>query len=168
MHRKFPWLVFFIILFSTSSICLLFIPYQETRHLDQRSENAGTLQYVVFPWRSFNQEISFNISVNNGTSSLTILLDSSDILSFMRGEPYGYYWKVENITLFESTIQITPSFQGYLFISVLVDDFAGEEASLYYEITVYYWRYASSYGFVFLGVAVILISYYGYRRYKWR
>ena len=83
-------------------------------------------------------------------------------------EPYGYYWEVENIPLFESTIQITPSFQGYLFISVSVDDYAGEEASLYCEITVYYWRYASSYGFVFLGVAVSLISYYGYRRYKWR
>ncbi len=69
---------------------------------------------------------------------------------------------------FRDTIQITPSFQGSLFILIFVDDFAGEEASLYGDITVYYWRYASSYGNVFLGVAVILISYYGYRRYKWR
>ncbi len=87
---------------------------------------------------------------------------------FFTGEPYDTYWEVENTTAFESTIQITPSFQGYLFIFVLVDEFTGEEASFYGEITVYYWRYASSYGFVFLGVAFILISYYGYRRYKWR
>ncbi len=163
MPRKIPWLLFFIALFCTSSICLLFIPYQEARHLNQGSN----MHFVVFPWRSFNQEIYFNISVFNGTSSLQIL-DQFEFASFFRGEPYSYYWEVENITVFESTIQITPSFQGYLFILVLVDEFAGEEVSVLSEITVYYWRYASNYGFVFLGVAVILIFSYGYRRYKWR
>ncbi len=164
MPRKFPWFLFFIILFSTSSICLLFIPYQETRNLDQ---GISMDYYIDFPWRSFNQEIYFNISIFNGTSSIQII-DGYALRPFFTGEPYDTYWEVENITAFESTIQITPSFQGYLFIFVLVDAFAGEEASLYGEITVYYWRYASSYGLVFLGVAVILISYYGYRRYKWR
>ena len=55
------------------------------------------------------------------------------------------------------------------------DEFGGEEVVgdeedflLYSKITVYYLRYASNYGFLFLGVAVILISSYGYRRYKWR
>jgi len=178
MSRKFPWFIFFIIFFSTSSICLLFIPYQETRHLDQGypieehifSEiSFTTINMVEFPWRSFNQEIYLNISVFNATSSLQII-DQFEINSFFTGEPYVPYWEVDNITVYENTIQITPSFQGYIFILVSGDEIAGDEVSilLYSEITVHYLRYASSYGFVFLGVAVILISSYGYRRYKWR
>lgn len=99
-----------------------------------------------------------------------ILVDHFNIASFFRGEPYGSYWEVNNITVFENTIQITPSIQGNIFVIVSGDEIAGDETSilLYSEITVKYLRYASSYGFVFLGIAVILISSYGYRRYKWR
>ncbi|KKN41384.1 hypothetical protein LCGC14_0723800 [marine sediment metagenome] len=171
MPRKFSWLTFFIILFSTSSICLLFIPYQETKHLDQgypiESQNSNNVHLVQFPWRSFNQKIYVNISVFNGTISLQII-ERSEFVSFFAGEPYSPYWKVDNITVFEETIQITPPFQGY--ILVYVEKTAGDSVTflLYSEITVYYLRYASSYGFVFLGVAVILISSYWYRRYKWR
>ncbi len=171
MPRKFPWLIFFIILFSTSSICLLFIPYPETKYLNQgypkESQNSNTAHLVEFPWRSFNQKIYLNISVFNGTISLQII-DQSEFISFFAGEPYDPYWEVNDITVFEETIQLTPSFQGY--ILVYVDKIAGDPGTLllYSEITMYHLRYASSYGFVFLGVAVILIYSYGYRKYKWR
>ena len=179
MPRKFPWFIFFIILFTTSGICLSFIPYQEIRHIDQGypieghkySQISFTKFYMVdFPWRTLNQEIYLNISIFNATSSLQILVDHFNIASFSRGEPYGSYWKVNNITVFENTIQITPSKQGNILIIVSGDEITGDETSilLYSEITVKYLRYASSYGFVFLGIAVILISSYGYRRYKWR
>lgn len=49
------------------------------------------------------------------------------------------------------------------------DEFIGNSTSIlsYSGITVKYWRYASNYGFVFLGTAVVLISSYVYRRYRW-
>ena len=169
MPRKFPWLIFFILLFSTSSICLLFIPYLETKCLNQGypNESQNSWHFVEFPSRSFNQKIYLNISVFNGTISLQIIA-YSEFKSFFAGEPYDTYWEVDNITVFEETVQLIPSFQGP--ILVYVDKITGDSLTflVYSEITVYYLRYASSYGFVFLGVAVILISSYGYRRYKWR
>ncbi len=178
MPRKFPWLIFLILLFSTSSICILFIPYQETRHLDQgypieehNYSNIGFSQWdkIEFPWRTFNQDIYFNISVFNATISIQIIY-IFDMGSYILEKPYDPYWEVNNITVFENTIQITPSYQGYIYIIVSGDEITGDEASilLYSEITVTYLRYASNYGFVFLGIAVILISSYGYRRYKWK
>ena len=88
----------------------------------------------------------------------------------MLGEPYDPYWEVNNITMFENTIQINPSYQGLIFIIVSGDEITGDEGSilLYSEITLSYFRYTSSYGFFSLGIAVILISSYGYRRYKWK
>ncbi|KKN17863.1 hypothetical protein LCGC14_0961580 [marine sediment metagenome] len=179
MPRKFSWLTFFIFLFSTSSICLLFIPYQETKHLDQgypiEEHNYSQISFnayhmIELPWRSFNQEIYFNVSVYNATISLQILVDPSDFVNFFMREPYGSHWEVNNITIFENTIQITPSIQGLILIVVTGNKSLGNSTSilLYSGITVYYLRYASSYGLVFLGVAVILISSYGYRRYRWR
>lgn len=67
-------------------------------------------------------------------------------------------------------LQISPRFQGKMVIRFYADsgdDVAEGDIIFYSEIKVSYIRYASSYGFVFLGVAVMLISYYGYRRYKW-
>ena len=121
MPRKFPWLIFFIISFSTSSLGLLFIPYQEIRHLDPGypieehnfSLNSNTINMVVFPWRSFNQEIYLNISVFNATSSIQII-DQFEFASYYRGESYDTYWGVNNLTVYENTIQITPSSQGYI------------------------------------------------------
>ncbi len=175
MPRKFPWLTLFILLFSTSSICLLFIPYPETKQLDpgypfigqHLSQNSYTYDRVEFPWRSFNQKIYLNISVFYGTISLQVV-DRFELTSFLRGEPYDPYWEIENITLFETTIQITPPFQGDGFILFKVEEVVGDEEDLllYSKITVYYLRYASNYGFFFLGLAVILISYYGYIKYK--
>jgi len=59
---------------------------------------------------------------------------------------------------------------NFILIVVTGNKSVGNSTSilLYSGITVYYLRYASSYGLVFLGVAVILISSYGYRRYRWR
>jgi hypothetical protein len=156
----------------------LSIPYQETRNLDPgypiREHNYGnigftTWEHIEFPWRTINQEIYFNISVFNATISLQIIY-FFDLGAFMLGEPYDPYWKVNNITVFENTIQITPSYQGLIYIIVAGDEITGDEGSilLYSEITVTYFRYASNYGFVFLGIAVILISSYSYRRYKWK
>jgi len=178
MPRKFPWLIFFIILFTTSSICLLFIPYQETRHLDQgypieehKYRNIGFTKFddIVFPWRSFNQEIHFNITAFNATVSLQIIY-IFDMGSFILGKPYDPYWEVNNISIFESSVQINPSYQGFLYIIISGEEIANNEALilLYSEITVTYLRYASNYGFVFLSIAIILISSYGYRRYRWK
>ncbi len=178
MPRKFSWLIFFIILSSTVSLCLLFVPYPETKTLDRgypvghglSSHNSYYIDWFEFPWRSHSQEIFLNISVERGTISLQII-DSKGFKSFLNEEPYIPYWEVENITEYIATIQIIPPFQGNTFILFHAEEYpVGEEDDILYfsEIIISYIRYASSYGLFFLGVTVVLISSYGYRRYKWR
>ncbi len=172
MPRKFSWFIFFIIVSSTASAGLLFIPYPETKILDSGYPDGHSLsqfnsyyaERVEFPWRSHTQEIDLNISVKRGTISLQIL-DSKEFNLYLNGDPYVPYWEVENITRFTTTVQITPPFQS----NIVLLFYAEEETILYYsELKVRYIRYASSYGLFFFAVAIILISYYGYRRYKWR
>ena len=179
MHRKFSWFIFFIILSSTASAGLLFIPYPESKILDSGyTTGHGLSQFnsyytepIEFPWRSHNQEIDLNISVKRGTISLQIL-ESKEFKLYLNGEPYIPYWEVENITRFTTTIRVSPPFQSNIVLLFYPEEFpvAEEEDNILYysELKVRYIRYASSYGLFFLGVAVILISYYGYIRYKWR
>ena len=179
MPRKFSWLVFFIILFSSASICLLFIPYQIKKSIDPgypmlrhgvSNYAPYYLQDVEFPWRSHTQEIFLNISVTQGTISLQIM-NGKEYTYHLKGEPFQPYWEVRNTTGFTTNIQMSPPFQGNIFMLFYFEEnFIAEEDFImfYSEIKVSYIRYASSYGLFFLGVAVLLISYYGYRRYKWR
>ena len=183
MPRKFSWFIFFIILSSTASAGLLFIPYPETKVLDSghtvghglSQSHSYYTQPVEFPWRSHTQEIFLNISVERGTISLQ-LIDSKEFNRYLKEEPYISYWEVENITEFTITIQISPPFQSNIVVLFYAEVFYAEDypfpeqdTILYYsELKVSYIRYASSYGLFFLAVAIILISSYGYRRYKWR
>ena len=100
------------------------------------------------------------------------MLDNKEFRLYLNGDPYAYYWEVENITNFATTIQITPPFQSNIVFLFIAEEFpvAEEEDNILYysELKVRYIRYASSYGLFFFAVAIILISYYGYRRYKWR
>ena len=167
MPRKFPWLLFFIVLFSTSSICLLFIPYHETKVLNNPTHFLGggiiwrDRIGVEFPWRSYNKEIFLNVSLTQGTINLQIFDNRYN-------NEEGLYWEILNTTGFTTTIQISPPIKGYLYIYYDLQNVSDIFNDIYSEVKVSYLRYASSYGFFFLGVTVILISYYGYRRYKWR
>ncbi len=186
MTRKFPWLIFYIIVCSTASICLLFIPYPITKVLDDGNYSHTISKYkgyhniyVEFPWRSYNQEFFLNISLPYGNISLPHgkislqIFDINDLSSFFNEDlwgPYVRYLEVINTTGFTMNLQISPRFQGKMVIRFYADsgdDVAEEDIIFYSEIKVSYLRYASSYGFVFLGIAVILISYYGYSRYRW-
>ena len=189
MPRKFPWLIFYIIVFSTASACLLFIPYPITKVLDDGNDNHHIStsreykgyydKYVEFPWRSFNQEIFLNISLPYGNISLPHgkisiqIMDRNDLNSFLYGwphDPYVPYLEVINTTGFTMNIQIHPPLEGIMVIWFYyddADDIDEEDIIFYSKIKVSYHRYASSYGFVFLGITVILIFSYGYRRYKW-
>lgn len=169
-HRKFSWIIFFIILVSTASVCLLFIPYPETKviesgiHAGLSSDNPYTIRPVEFPWRSHSQEIFLNVTVTEGNISLQII-DTNAGMDFLSGRPYVPYWEIINTTGFTANIQISPPAKGLRHILIYAEDDAW---FFIREIKISYLNYASSYGFFFLGVAVILISFYGYRRYKWR
>ena len=79
------------------------------------------------------------------------------------------YWN--KIIKFTTTVQITPPFQSNIVLVFYAEEYPVSEEdtiSYYSELEVRYIRYASSYGLFFFAVAIILISYYGYRRYKWR
>ncbi len=180
MPRKFSWFIFFIIVSSTASAGLLFIPHPETKVLDSgyptgmghglSQSNSYYREIIETPWRSHTQEIDLNIYVERGTISIQIL-DNIAFKFYLNGDPYAYYWEVENITTFTTSIQITPPFQSNIVLLFYAEEYplVEEDGILYWsELKVSYIRYASSYGLFFLGVAVILISYYGYRRYKWR
>ena len=173
MHRKFLWLIFFIILCSTASLCILYIPYPETqvKYNPTYSPGGGATwsdgKEVEFPWRAYNKEMFLNVSLTQGTIDLRIFdryVDYDD-----EGGSYIPYWEILNTTGFTTTIRISPPIKGYLYIKFnlqnVSDYFNGQ---IYVEIKVRYLRYASSYGFFFLGVAVILISYYIYLRYQYR
>jgi len=114
-----------------------------------------------FPSGSINQEVYLNITLIEGKLTIT-LLDDEQWYNFWMGHSYTPYWEVINITDVLTTIQINPPFQ---FSGFLI--FYGEEDSIYQgEIFVSYYRYYTSYAVVFLGIAILLISYYFYRKYK--
>jgi len=161
MHR---WLIFFIISCSTASLCLIFIPYPENQVINNPSSILGGKSWydrikVEFPWRSYNKEIFLNVSLTQGTINL-------QIFDNMYNYEEGLYWEILNTTGFTTTIKISPPIKGYLYIYFDTQNISNIFNDIYIEIKVSYLRYASSYGFVFLGIAVILISYYGYIKYK--
>jgi len=165
MHKKFSRLGFFIIFFSISSTCLLFIPYPEAKFDElgctDMTKDHHFDEMIEFPWRSYNQEIYLYINVSEGKITLQIL-DNEAYFNYLFEDLYVPYREFRNITELTTTIHLLPSFQGrgaILFI-------AEEDASFCRETKVSYFRYASSYGFFFLGIAVILFSYYINRRYK--
>jgi len=106
--------------------------------------------------------IFLNLSLTQGNITLKII-DRYVRVYHSFGENEEPYYEVISTIGFTTTIKLTPPFQeGSILIS------AEENTYFYGEIKVSYLRYASSYGFFFLGLAVLLISYYGYRKYKWR
>ncbi len=170
MHRKFSWLFFFIILFSTASLCILFIPYPETQVMHnpypgQEEEYWGFSSGigVEFPWRSYNKKMFLNVSLTQGTINLQIF----DRYVY-REEFYIPYWEILNTTGFTTTIKLSLPIKEYLYIRFDPQNVSDIFNDIYSEIKISYLRYASNYGFFFLGLAFILISYYGYRRYTWR
>lgn len=178
MHLRYLRTIFFIILLSTASVCLLFIPYQETKTLDQGNLANGSnlskfktfqAEAIEFPWRSYNQEIFLNISLIDGKISIQ-LIGAEDFTNFLYGNHYVPYWEVINITGIMINIKISPQLQGRKYILFFVDSnaVAEEDIIFYGKVKVCYLRYASSYGLLFLGISIILISYYGYQRFKWK
>jgi len=171
MHRKFSWLILFILLCSTASLCLLFIPYPETQvkyNPYQTQGGYGGFSYgltVEFPWRSYNKEMFLNVSLTQGTINLQIF---DRYVYYYEEGIYIPYWEILNTTGFTTTIKISPPIKDYLYIRFDPQNVSRTIDDIYSEIKVSYLRYASNYGFFFLGLAVVLISYYGYRKYKWR
>jgi hypothetical protein len=104
-----------------------------------------------------------NVSLTQGTINLQIF----DKYVY-RGENYTAYWEILNTTGFTTTIKLSPPIKEYLYIRFDPQNVSDKFNNIYIEIKVSYSRYASNYGFFFIGFAVILISYYGYRKYKWR
>ncbi len=116
---------------------------------------------IEFPWRSHSQEIFLNITVTEGNFTLQIINTNAG-MDFLSGRPYVPYWEIINTTGFTANIQISPPAKGLRHILIYADN----DAWFTKEIKISYLNYASSYGIFFLGVAVILISYYGYIKYK--
>jgi hypothetical protein len=172
MHRKFQWLFFFIILFSSASLCILFIPYPETqvRHNPYQSEEEGYWGYsggilFEFPWRSYNKELFLNVSLTQGTINIQVF---DRYVRFYMGEIHTPYWEILNTTGFTVTIKLSPPIKENLYVHYDDHNVSDVFNDIYSVVKISYLRYASSYGFFFLGLTVILISYYGYRKYKWR
>lgn len=165
MHKKFSRLGFFIIFFSISSACLLFIPYPEAKFDElgctDMTKDQHFTERIEFPWRSYNQDIYLYINVTEGILTLQIL-DNEAYFDYLFEDLYIPYREFRNITELNTTIHLLPSFQGIGAILFIAE----EDTSLCKKINVSYFRYASSYGFFFLGIVVILISHCAYRRYK--
>ena len=165
MHR---WLVFYIIISSIAGLGLFFIPYPETQvnYDSEGGENWwGSDMAFEFPWRSYNQEIFLNFSLISGSVSIRIL-EGKDLWPYYSDAPFIPFWEILNTTGFITTLEISPPIIGYLFIVFKPQNYSNTYYNLNSEIKVSYLRYASSYGFVFLGIAVILISYYGFIKHK--
>ena len=99
---------------STASVCLLFIPYPETKVIEGgipglrynlSSDNPYTLISIEFPWRSHSQEIFLNVTVTKGNITLQII-DTNAGLDFVSGDLYVPYWEIINTTSFTKNIQI--------------------------------------------------------------
>ena len=172
INRKTLWILFFIILFSSISIFLLFIPYLETKVISKggtsdirynlSSDNPYKVFPVEFPWRSHSQKIILNVTVTEGNISLYIL-DTNAIENFISGQPYIPYLEINNSTGCARNIQISPPAYGPRYILI----YAENNACFTIELRVSYLNYTSSYGFFFLGIAVILFFYFVYQRYIW-
>ena len=178
MYQKYLRTIFFIILFSIASVCIISIPYLETKTLDQGSLTNGSNlskfkpfqeETIEFPWRSYNQEIFINISLNRGKISIQ-LIGKEEFSYFLEGNPYVPYWEVINTTGLTTNIPISPPIQGYNYILFYAEEdiLVEENIIFYWQLKIKYLRYASSYWLFFLGIAIILISYYSYFRYQCR
>jgi len=149
-----------------SSVSLIVIPFpitEEANSFTYRTINKGenNFQRFWFPSGSINQEIYMNITVIEGNLTI-MLLDDEQEYNFWVQQSYTPFWEVINITDILTTIQINPPFH---FSGFLI--FYGEEDSIYHgEIYASYFRYYTSYAVVFLGIMIVLISYYFYRKYK--
>jgi len=166
MRKKINWKIFFIIFFSIIGLGLLFTPFPKTIIVCERGEsnilkgNYG-LDTVTFPWRSFNQEIIINLNITEGNLTLQIL-EPIENWKREQGEPYDTYFKRTNITELNTTILLDPPLQGFIEIVYIVD----EDSTIYKNLEVNYYFYYNNYGIFFLSIAIILISYYIYQRYK--
>ncbi|KKM01118.1 hypothetical protein LCGC14_1797630 [marine sediment metagenome] len=171
MRKKFSWLIFFIILCSTASLCLLIIPYPETQVIHNPYQTQGgyggfSSGFIVeFPWRSYNKEVFLNVSLTEGTINLQLF--DRQVYYYEYGI-YNPYWEILNTTGFTTTIKLSQPIKRYLYIHFDPQNVSDVIDYIYSEVKVSYFRYASNYGFFFLGLAVLLISYYEYRKYKWR
>ena len=153
-------------LFGTSGVSLMVIPFPITEEANSYTyqtliKGENNFQSLRFPSGSINQEVYLNLTVIEGNLTI-ILLDDEQEYNFWMGLPYTPYWEVINITDVLTTIQINPPFH---FSGFLI--FYGEEDSIYQgEIYISYFRYYTSYAVVFLGITIVLVSYYFYRKYK--
>ena len=153
-------------LFGTSGVSLMFIPFPINEEGDSFAyqtlfKGDYSVKSLMFPSGSFNQEIFVNITFNEG--KLTIfLLDSEQEYNFWMGHSYTPYWEGVNITNVLTTIQINPPFH----LTGALIFYCEEDSTFQREIHVSYFRYYTSYAVVFLGIMIVLISYYYYRKYK--
>lgn len=165
MQIKINWKKFFIIFFSIIGLGLLFTPFLKTIIVCEKVESnilKGNYGYIVtFPWRSFNQEIIINFNITEGNLTLQIL-EPIENWKREQGEPYDTYFKRTNITELNTTILLDPPLQGLIEIVYIVD----EDSTIYKNLEVNYYFYYNNYGIFFLSIAIILISYYLYQRYK--
>jgi len=165
MQIKINWKKFFIIFFSIIGLGLLFIPFPKTKIVSEGIFTVRTGNYdsiiVDFPWRSFNQEIIINLNITEGNLTLQIL-DSKAYWEWLLEEPYDPYFQRTNITELNTKILLDPPLQGPVAIVVFVE----EGLTYSKDIKANYYFYYNNYGIFFLSIAIILISYYIYQRYK--
>ena len=120
MHRKFSWLIFFIILCSTASLCILYIPYPETQVKYNPTSFPGgggwwsDAKDFEFPWRAYNKEMFLNVSLTQGTIDLRVF--DRYLYYDEEREIYNPYWEILNTTGFTTTIKISPPIKEYLYI----------------------------------------------------
>ena len=153
-------------LFGTSGVSLMVIPFPITEEANSYTyqtliKGENNFQSLQFPSGSINQEVYLNLTVIEGNLTI-MLLDGEQWRNFWMGHSYTPYWEIINSTDVLITIKINPPFpfSGHFI-------FYGEEDSIYQgEIYISYFRYYTSYAVVFLGITIVLVSYYFYRKYK--
>ena len=165
------WKIGIVSGFTILALALLLIPYKVTTYypgpqpndrfetwIDENQTNS--MDYYL-PWRSYDQQFSIYINASEGRFTIEILNQYS-LWDKTVGREYEAYFRVTNLTFFEDIITLYPLQNGPIYITITAEEYTVLNAS---SILTYY-SYYSNYGFFFLGISLLLTSFYVYQKFK--
>ena len=165
------WKIGIVSGFTVLALLLLLIPYKvthydpspdpnERNHTEIAENQRNSMEYYL-PWRSYNQRLNIYVNASEGKFTVEIL-DSNNFWKKNIGEDYETLYKMTNLTFFEDIISLDPPQEGQIVIAITAEEYT----VISFSSMLTYYSYYSNYGFFFLAISLLLISYYVYQKFK--
>jgi hypothetical protein len=166
ISKKKGQILILIILFS--GIFLTFFPFEKKEALLSTEETHLKKEVSLYvyraspPWRSFNQNLSLNIEVKNGTISLLVLNDTA-LYNFNNNNSFNPYIIKDNVSEAQISIPIKPPVRGDLTLVLWTDV---SEAILCGKAVLKYFYFNTNFGIFLIFIGTLGVIYYLYKSNK--